>query len=69
MKNKQGFLYLVCMFLIMLIPLMVVAQPDPGDDPDAVPIDGGLSLLIAAGLGYGAKKVYDARKKGGENKD
>jgi len=35
---------------------------DPGDDPD-VPIDGGLSILIAAGVGYGVKKIRDERKK------
>ncbi|MFT3946001.1 MAG: hypothetical protein QM763_10065 [Agriterribacter sp.] len=39
------------------------AQPDPGGDPDAVPIDGGVSLLVAAGVAYGAKKAYDKRKK------
>jgi hypothetical protein len=33
----------------------------PGD-PD-VPIDGGISLLIAAGIGYGLKKKYDVNKK------
>lgn len=37
------------------------AQPDPGADPD-VPIDGGVSLLIAAGVAYGAKKAYDKGK-------
>lgn len=39
------------------------AQPDPGSDPDEIPIDGGLGLLIAAGVAYGAKKAYDKRKK------
>jgi hypothetical protein len=34
---------------------------DPGD-PD-VPIDGGISLLVAAGIGYGAKKRRDELKK------
>ena len=29
---------------------------DPGGDVDA-PIDGGLSLLIAGGVGYGIKKM------------
>ena len=29
--------------------------------PPCVPIDGGISLLIAAGAAYGAKKLYDAR--------
>ena len=28
-----------------------------------VPFDGGLSLLVAAGIGYGIKKAYDKRKK------
>lgn len=38
--------------------------PPPSGDPDEpVPLDGGLSLLIAAGVGYGAKKTYDLRKK------
>ena len=37
--------------------------PDaPEGDPDA-PIDGGVSLLVAAGVGYGLKKANDQRKK------
>ncbi len=35
---------------------------DAGGDVD-LPIDGGLSLLVAAGVGYGAKKLKDSRKK------
>lgn len=47
----------------LVAPLAVWAQPDPpGDDP-GVPIDGGLSILLAAGVGYGAKKINDNRKK------
>lgn len=34
----------------------------PHCPPRCVPIDGGLSLLIAAGIGIGAKKAYDRRK-------
>lgn len=52
----------VCLSLI-LTPGLASAQPgDPGDDPDA-PIDGGISLLLAAGIGYGIKKANDSRKK------
>lgn len=47
--------------MISIIPLFVMAQ-DPGDCPDC-PIDGGLGLLIAAGVGYGVKK-YRQEKKG-----
>lgn len=35
------------------------AQPTP----PAAPIDGGVGILAAAGVAYGAKKVYDLRKK------
>jgi len=30
---------------------------------DDVPLDGGVSLLVAAGLGYGLKKVYDKKRE------
>jgi hypothetical protein len=33
------------------------------DDCNDVPLDGGISLLAAAGIGYGIKKVADKRKK------
>ena len=47
------------------------AQPGPplGGPPcggpfgPACPIDGGVSLLIAAGLAYGGKKSYDMGRK------
>jgi hypothetical protein len=49
----------------------LLAQPGgPGGDPDvAVPIDGGVSLLVAAGIAYGAKKAYDKRKSNAANKE
>lgn len=46
-----------------LVPKYSAAQiGNPGDDTD-LPIDGGLSILVAAGVGYGIKKVRDERKK------
>jgi hypothetical protein len=52
--------------LLGMLPQLALAQ-GPGDefpegDPD-VPIDGGVSLLVAAGVGYGIKKYRDQRKK------
>lgn len=61
------FLAVLCM--VMLLPAETVAQiSDPGCDPfdPLCPIDGGLSLLIAAGIGLGAKKAYQAKKKAGK---
>ena len=45
---------------ILLTATYAHAQPFPPGD--GVPIDGGLSILLAAGVGYGAKKIYDSRK-------
>jgi len=57
------------MILVMLLPVLVHAQSDPGGDPDTAPIDGGLSLLIAGGVGYGVKKVREKRARSQVNKD
>jgi hypothetical protein len=57
---KTGLLILA---LCMVLPAVVHAQPGFGDDVDDVPIDGGLSLLVAAGIGYGAKKLKPKRNK------
>lgn len=46
-----------------------IAQPPPpgehGEDGDIepAPIGNGIVLLLTLGAGYGAKKVYDARRK------
>jgi hypothetical protein len=57
MKNKIIHItLLIACFLIPVLPLM--AQPTT---PSA-PIDGGLSLLIAGGVGYGVKKIRENRK-------
>ncbi|NVK28622.1 MAG: hypothetical protein HWE14_11295 [Flavobacteriia bacterium] len=42
--------------------LSILAAAQPGNPTTPAPIDGGISLLIAAGAGLGAKKVYDKRK-------
>lgn len=60
MKRKLSFIYLIqtaIVVLVIFIPSVVHAQPGFGDDVDDVPIDGGLLLLIAAGIGYGVKKL------------
>lgn len=45
------------LFAALIIPALLNAQPVFDDDVSDVPIDGGLSLLIAAGAGYGIKRV------------
>ncbi len=61
-KTALSFLLVI---IILASPVLASAQfdnfPDNGN-PDA-PIDGGLSLLVAAGVGYGAKKLKEKRNK------
>lgn len=59
-KHKQLVLTSLVMMAASILPFFAMAQ-DPGGGPDA-PIDGGLSLLLAAGAAYGVKKYRDNRK-------
>ena len=57
---KRFFITLVGIALLVnLVPLTALAQ----GAPPATPIDGGLSLLLAAGGIYGVKKLNDYRKQ------
>lgn len=58
---------MLCFFIVasIITPVKTNAQPaDPGCDPldPACPIDGGLSLLIAAGIGIAARKAYKMKR-------
>ena len=55
-KRYKYLSYLLGSFLFLL-PVLANAQPGFGDDVNDVPIDGGLSVLVAAGIGYGLKKI------------
>ena len=71
MKRFKIFIYIVFFITaILLLPFLGFAQVTPGCDPldPDCPIDGGISLLIAAGIGLGAKKAYQERKKALVNK-
>jgi hypothetical protein len=54
--------------IMTMLALAAQAQPGGGgggfgDDPIDVPVDGGLSILAVAGIGYGIKKLKDRNKK------
>lgn len=57
MKNSIFKISMAMLFTMVVSPIL--AQPPP---PPATPIDGGLSLLLAAGGAYGLKKLNDRRK-------
>ena len=66
-SNKtKAILRVLCMLIIIIAITSIKAHAqitDPGSDPDSAPIDGGLSLLIAGGVGYGVKRAREKRKK------
>ena len=57
---------IIAMMLLMSMP--VIAQDDPGDDPDA-PIDGGITILVAAAIGYGVKKAHGMKRNDHINRE
>ena len=63
MRSNKNIILITGLLLIAvsILPFFAMAQ-DPGGGPD-VPIDGGLSLLLAAGAAYGVKKYREGRKK------
>jgi hypothetical protein len=63
---------LTTLTLVLTLSLGAIAQPPPpgehgqGDDSPPQqqgPIGGGLLILLTLGAAYGAKKVYDARRR------
>jgi hypothetical protein len=60
---KTNYTKIFTLLMVMLVfALPVLAQDGFGDPGDDVPVDGGLTLLAAAGIGYGAKKLREKRK-------
>lgn len=76
MKRKFKLTSLLTALAIFCSISLVQAQGGPGDpggdpggDPDpgpgtGVPFDGGISILVAAGIAYAAKKGHERKMKG-----
>ncbi len=72
---KYLFLNMTMVFLFMFISLvsnaqLVLPRPLGGgpsgtglEGPPEVPVDGGLSIVLAVGAGYGAKKLRQYKKR------
>ncbi|HRG87402.1 MAG TPA: hypothetical protein PLW44_00165 [Chitinophagales bacterium] len=61
--RKTFTLKFVWALVLMVVAVGVFAQgppppPPPPAPPPGVPIDGGIFLLLGAGLVYGARKLY-----------
>jgi hypothetical protein len=59
--------------LVVLVPVILTAQPMPYDPSigggagaspvGGAPIGGGLLIMLSLAFGYGARKIYEIRKK------
>ena len=64
---KKFLTIFVFVVIFILAPVFVQVSiaggaPPPPPTPVPIPIDGGLSFLLAAGVGYVAKKLYSNRE-------
>ena len=60
--NRKLLLTLAILITYFIfLPAVLHAQPDSAGDLD-LPIDGGLGVLIAVGVGYGLKKMRDHQR-------
>ncbi|MBI4931932.1 MAG: hypothetical protein HY841_14315 [Bacteroidetes bacterium] len=71
LKKILPLLFFSALFFFFAIDLHAAMGP-PGPPmgpppcwppPCSIPLDGGISLLIAAGAALGGKKIFDRRKK------
>ncbi|MBN2173602.1 MAG: hypothetical protein JW731_05700 [Bacteroidales bacterium] len=62
------------LILVIIIPNLLTAQPQPWDPAwnggegaypigGGAPIGGGLLILLSLAIGYGVRKIYEARRK------
>lgn len=56
-QNIRITFSLILLGILFLLPAISHAQPGFTDDVSDVPVDGGLSLLVVSGVGYGTKKL------------
>lgn len=58
-KKTKHLIRVIFIIALLSLTMVVSAQDGFGDPGDDVPVDGGLTLLVAAGLGYSIKKMRE----------
>ncbi len=65
--KKSTYKYLASLLAGLMSTAVTFAQDPPPVFPDTVtdlvPLDGGLSILLASGVTYGLKKMHDSKKR------
>lgn len=71
---KKRIIQIIVAGAFTVAPLFMFAQPNPGQNSNGsgvgeppiggtAPIGGGIALLVTMAIGYGIKRVFDARHK------
>ena len=61
---KTILLPIFLLITLLILPAFLntaLGQPPP-PPPQDIPLDGGISLLLAAGIAFGAKKIHSSEK-------
>jgi len=59
---QKSLLLTIGVFFATGVISTILASVPPPPAPTIIPIDGGVSFLVVACAGYGAKKIHDYRK-------
>ena len=65
MKTKYLIVTLMVLLMTASMNLCIAQDEDNPDDPGPLPdtpVDGGVTLLLAAGAAYGAKRVSERKR-------
>jgi uncharacterized protein HemX len=76
MKKIRAIIALAAFAVLPLISIADNPSPPPpppggpggGPNPVGTPVDGGMVILLALGIGYGGWKIYQIRKETAEAK-
>jgi hypothetical protein len=63
MNKYLPILFFLVIFLLLPVFVQSIIAAPPPPPPKPIPIDGGLGLLLAAGVAYAAKKLHNNRNK------
>ena len=64
MFNYKSVIFLaIVLFLLFFLFEQLVAQPSFPDDPDQIPIDGGLAILTGSGTLYAISKLRKSKDR------